>query len=70
MTLREARTKRNLTQEELAARSGVEQPTISALENSRIQSPSWDTVCLLARALKVKPEELFPVPDRTEVAQS
>lgn len=67
MTLREARAKRNLTQDELAALSGVEQPTISALENNRIQSPAWDTVCRLARALKVKPEEIFPVPDRAEV---
>lgn len=68
MTLREVRQAKKLTQEQLAELSGVDQTTISSLEVGRIQSPAWDTVCLLARALKVKPEALFPVPDRTEVA--
>lgn len=68
MTLREARQRRNLTQEELAELSGIEQATISALETGRVQSPSWDTVARLSRVLKVRPQELFPVSDSKAVA--
>jgi len=64
MTLREARAKRGLTQEELAKQSGVEQTTISNLETGRVQSPAWDTVARLCRVLKFKPEEVFPVESR------
>lgn len=61
MTLREARRKRGWTQEVLAARSGVDQPTISRLENGGVQSPSWDTVAKLCKALAMRPEAVFPV---------
>lgn len=64
MTLREARVKRGLTQEELADQSGIEQATISNLETGRVQSPAWDTVAKLCRVLKVKPEDVFPVPSQ------
>jgi transcriptional regulator with XRE-family HTH domain len=68
MTLREARQQRKLTQEELAARSGVEQTTISNLETGRVQSPTWETVSRLCKVLRVKPEDVFPVPSGKEVA--
>lgn len=68
MTLREARLHRNWTQEELAARSGVEQATISNLETGRVQSPTWDTVSRLCKALRVKPEDVFPVSTDKELA--
>ena len=61
MTLKEARTKRQLTQEELAAVSGVTQPTISAIERGEVAAPTWSTVAKLSKALKMKPEDLFPV---------
>jgi transcriptional regulator with XRE-family HTH domain len=61
MTLREARARRNWTQDVLAEKSGVDQTTISALERGIVQSPSWDTVSRLCQALRVKPEELFPI---------
>lgn len=50
-----------MTQEELAAKSGVDQPTISSLEIGRVRNPSWETVAKLARALDTSPEDLFPV---------
>jgi transcriptional regulator with XRE-family HTH domain len=67
MTLRAARLKAKLTQEELAEKSGVEQATISNLETGRVQSPQWDTVARLAEALDVDPYKLFPVEHREAV---
>ena len=64
MTLRTARTKAGLTQEELAEKSGVEQTTISNLETGRVQSPQWDTVAKLADALGLDPYKLFPIEER------
>jgi transcriptional regulator with XRE-family HTH domain len=61
MNLREIRKRRNLTQEELAAVSGVDQATISNLEVQRVKNPGWIIVAKLAKALAVSPEELFPV---------
>lgn len=50
-----------LTQQELAELAGVDQTTISDLENGRIKKPSWETVARLSAALSVSPAELFPV---------
>jgi transcriptional regulator with XRE-family HTH domain len=61
MTLREARRKRGLTQVELAEASGVLQTNISAIELGIVKSPTWETVARLCKALRVKPEEVFPV---------
>jgi transcriptional regulator with XRE-family HTH domain len=60
-TLRDTRGR--LTQEELADLSGVDQTTISNIENGRIKKPSWETVARLSAALGVEPVELFPVDD-------
>lgn len=59
--LKEIRKQKGLTQERLSVLSGVEQTTISSLETGRINRPAWAIVCKLARALDVRPEELFPV---------
>lgn len=62
MTLREARKRRKLTQEQLAAISGVDQTTISNLERGAVQSPTWDTVAKLCAALDIdNPQRVFPV---------
>ena len=58
MTLSQARRKRGLTQDELSARSGIDQTTISSLETGRKGSPRFDTVIRLAKALDVSPEQL------------
>ena len=55
--LKEHRERRGLTQEELAAISGVSRPTIAALElGYRRAYPR--TTAKLARSLKVRPEDL------------
>jgi transcriptional regulator with XRE-family HTH domain len=55
--LKEHRDRRRLTQEELATLSGVSRPTIAALELGYRQAYPR-TTDKLARALKVKPEDL------------
>ena len=55
--LKERRERRGLTQEELATLSGVSRPTIAALELGYRQAYSR-TTDKLARALKVKPDQL------------
>jgi transcriptional regulator with XRE-family HTH domain len=50
--LRQARAEAKMTQEELAARSGVHRLTIARLETGARQ-PTWETVQVLARALGV-----------------
>ncbi len=55
--LKEHRERRGLTQEELATLSGVSRPTIAALELGYRRAYS-STTDKLAKALKVKPEEL------------
>ena len=57
-TLRAARHRAKLTQEQLGAKSGVAQEVISKLENGVIRRPSFDTVDNLARALDVDPRSL------------
>lgn len=61
MTLKEARERLGLTQEQLAARAGTTQAAISYLENGQTKSPSMALASRLARVLRVKPETLFPV---------
>jgi transcriptional regulator with XRE-family HTH domain len=61
MTLREARTRRKLRQEDLAELVGVDQATISNLESGKTEAPAWPVVCRIGRVLGVKPEVLFPV---------
>lgn len=61
MALRETRLAKGFTQEQLAERAGVDQPTISALETGKIINPSWNTVARLAHALGVDPTDIFPV---------
>ena len=56
--LREARQRRLVTQEELSARTGIAEATISRIENG-LQSPRISTIRKLATALDVPPEELI-----------
>lgn len=60
--LKRLRLKRGLTQKALACEAGIEQAHLSALELGKIAAPEWATVRRLSRALKVKPEVLFPIP--------
>ena len=58
LTLRDARDRAKLTQEELADRSGVDQTTISRLETSDDPNPTRRTVDRLAQALGIAPSRL------------
>jgi transcriptional regulator with XRE-family HTH domain len=55
--LRNARTRRLLTQDELAAKAGVSQSTIANIERNNAE-PQFRTIRKLAKALDVEPEEL------------
>jgi transcriptional regulator with XRE-family HTH domain len=69
-TLREARDRRRWTQDELAARSGIDQTTISNIECGRTSRPSFETVMRLASALGIAPARLrFSEPDAKSVAE-
>lgn len=50
MTLRELRSAKALTQDEVAAKAGLSQTIISALENGRVSSPGLETLEKLATA--------------------
>jgi transcriptional regulator with XRE-family HTH domain len=60
--LRTARRIARLTQPELAAKSGVSQTTISAIERGANKKPTWDSVVRIAKALGVEPSEIFEEP--------
>ena len=59
--LREERIRRNLTQAELAEMVQVSRKTINTVENG-IFVPSTVLALKLARALKVRVEDLFQLP--------
>lgn len=58
ITVRQARLRRGLTQEQLEAASGVSQAAISSIERGLVSDPSWSTVGDLAKALGLDPREL------------
>lgn len=55
-SLREARTKAQISQEELAERAGLHRTYISQLERG-LKSPSLDVVVALAKGLRLTPLE-------------
>jgi transcriptional regulator with XRE-family HTH domain len=55
--LREAREQALLTQEELAARAGLQPFTISRIETDKVE-PRFSTIRKLAKALDMDPKEL------------
>lgn len=54
MTLKEARTKRGFTQEQLSAAAGVDQSVISRIERGENANPSHETVTKLEAALGLR----------------
>lgn len=57
--VRAVRTERDLSQEELARRSGLHRTAISFIERAE-RSATLETVEKLARALRVEPADLMP----------
>jgi transcriptional regulator with XRE-family HTH domain len=56
--LREVRTRRLLTQDELADKAGVSQSTIANIERDNAE-PQFRTIRKLAKALEIDPTELL-----------
>jgi len=57
--LSEMMAKRGMDQQELSKRSGVPQPIISNIVTGRTPTPRYDTLYLLARALRCAMEDLI-----------
>lgn len=57
--LRNFRLQRNMTQEDLAERSGVSRQTISSIENEGVGAVTTKTLAKLAEALETTVGELF-----------
>jgi transcriptional regulator with XRE-family HTH domain len=57
--IKEKRKEKNMTQEELAAKSGVSRATISGLENGTVRATSSKTLVKLARALDTTVDQIF-----------
>jgi transcriptional regulator with XRE-family HTH domain len=57
--IRQLREERNWTQDELAKRCGLDRAYIAAIETKQIKKPSVESFLKLARAFKVRPEELY-----------
>jgi transcriptional regulator with XRE-family HTH domain len=56
--LKQARTRRLLTQDELAEKAGVSQSTVANIERDNAE-PQFRTIRKLAKALDVEPKELL-----------
>lgn len=63
--LQQARANADWTRRDLSQRSGVHQSTIADIEEGRNRAPSYEKVVLLARALGVQPDVLYPIPERS-----
>ena len=57
--IREMREARDMTQEELATKSGVSRVTISGLENGTERNTTSKTLVKIARALDCTVEQIF-----------
>lgn len=53
------RWERNLSQQELADKSGVSKSTIGGIENGRVKNPSVKNAVYLAKALGVDVTDIF-----------
>lgn len=58
-TIRNARLAKGWTQDELAAKSGLNRVRITELENGRIKNPTIATLLAVANALKIGISEFF-----------
>lgn len=69
LTVREARQRKKMTQDDLAKASGLDQTTISDLETGRNTNPRLDTIRRLAQALGIRPVQLrFEAPEPAPIS--
>lgn len=59
--LRIRRKRKAWTQALLAAKSGVDQVTISDIERARTKTTSWDKLLALATALETSPQDFLTI---------
>lgn len=59
LNLKEIREKANLTQAELAEKSGVGRVTISRLETGKLKETTFGTLMKLAKVLQVSVDDLI-----------
>lgn len=59
--LREYRRRANISQRDLAQRTGIDFSYISKLENDRIPPPSADTIVKICDVLDIDPNELLAI---------
>ena len=64
-TVRELRTKRKATQEDIATGAGITTATLSLIERGQA-NPTWDTTRKIAAALGVSHGELAKLAERHE----
>lgn len=64
--LEDFRSRRNLTQAQLARRSGIPQPIISQIETEVVKNPGVKTLAALARALRCTVDDLIDETDGRE----
>lgn len=57
--LKELRTSRGLSQEELSEKSGISRTTLSKIENNEEIAVNTKTITKLADAFGVKPSDIF-----------
>lgn len=57
--VKEKRLSLNLSQEELAKKSGISRQVISKIENNEEVNVNVDTIKKISKVLKTKPEKLF-----------
>lgn len=57
--IRQARLGQNMTQEELAQRSGISKDIIAGLENGTVKTATADTLLQLARGLGITVKQIF-----------
>ena len=57
--LKEFRTKRNMSQEELAEKTGMSRTTISKIENNEEANVNTKTMAKIAEVFDVNPSEIF-----------
>lgn len=65
--MKKIRQDQNLSQTELAKRTGLSQPTIARLENGGLVRAHWQTVSKIAAALNVTADELLASTGRGKI---
>ena len=57
--LKELRTERGISQEELAEKSGISRATLSKIENNEEANVNTRTIAKLAEIFEVRPSDIF-----------